>query len=528
MASWPQVLTAVAEAWNERGEEIAEQAAEGVERLAGAARLEASEDPLDAELLAEALERLALPYDAVNGGWGTAPKFPNASAIEFLLARGEPSMALQSLRSMASGGIFDQVGGGFSRYSVDAAWTVPHFEKMLYDNALLARAYLHGWLASGDELLRRTCEETLDWALREMLAPDGGFYSALDADSEGVEGKFYVWSLDELRGALGDDAETAIRWFGASAAGNFEGTNILESRGAEPEPEQRERIRARLLEVRAERVRPGTDDKRLTSWNGLMISALAEAGAAFERADYLEAARDTADFLLTKMRDEDGRLLRTYNQGAAKLRGYLEDHAMLLEGLISLYEATFEERWYEAAVAEAEAILSDFADAERGGFFSTANDGEELVARRKEMEDSPLPSGASSAAFGLLRLALLSGDNRYRDAAPGHLKLVRPFVVRHPQAFGHALQAIDLYVGPACELALVGEDTSEMERLVRSRLRPRMVLAGCSGESDVPLLAGKTALGGTSAAYLCRDFACAAPCETLEALAEALPSGADH
>ena len=525
MTSWPQILTAIAEAWEERGEEIAEQAEAGLERLAGAAKLEASEDPLDAALLSEALERLALPFDAINGGWGSAPKFPNASAIEFLLARGENSMALQSLRSMASGGIFDQVGGGFSRYSVDAAWTVPHFEKMLYDNALLARAYLHGWQVSGNTILQRTCEETLDWALREMLAPDGGFYSALDADSEGVEGKFYVWSLDELRAALGDDADAAIAWFGASAGGNFEGLNILESRGGEPAPAVRLRIRERLLEVRAERVRPGTDDKRLTSWNGLMISALAEAGAVLGREDYLAAARAAANFLITQMRDENGRLLRSFNKGEAKLRAYLEDHAMLLEGLLALYEATFEPQWYLAAVAEADAILSGFGDSERGGFFSTASDGEQLVARRKEMEDSPLPSGGSSAALGLLRLSLLSGDARYSEAALGQLRLVRPYVVRHPQAFGHALQAIDLHVGPARELALVGEEIGPLLEVVRSELRPRLVVAGGDGNGDesvVPLLEGRTPVDGKTAAYLCQNFACAAPVTSAEALADAL------
>jgi uncharacterized protein YyaL (SSP411 family) len=358
-----------------------------------------------------------------------------------------------------------------------------------------------------------------------MLAPDGGFYSALDADSEGVEGKFYVWSIEQLRDALGDDADAAITWFGASAGGNFEGLNILESRGAEPAAEARERIRTRLLELRAERVRPGTDDKRLTSWNGLMISALAEAGAVLGREDYLAAARGTANFLITQMRDENGRLLRSFNKGEAKLRAYLEDHAMLLEALLALYEATFEPQWYLAAVAEAEAILNGFSDDERGGFFSTASDGEQLVARRKEMEDSPLPSGGSSAALGLLRLSLLSGDARYAEAALGQLRLVRPYVVRHPQAFGHALQAIDLHVGPARELALVGSELGPLLEVLRSELRPRLVVAASDGSGDesvVPLLEGRTPLSGESAAYLCENFTCAAPVTGAEALAAAL------
>jgi hypothetical protein len=428
-------------------------------------------------------------------------------------------MALHTLRSMASGGIFDQVGGGFARYSVDPTWTVPHFEKMLYDNALLARAYLHGWLASADPLLRRTCEETLDWALREMRAPDGGFFSALDADSEGVEGKFYVWTTAELVAALGPDADAALEWFGATDEGNFPdgppGANVLESRGPEPAPEVRARIRARLLEVRARRVRPGTDDKRLASWNALLAGALAEAGAALEREDYLDAARETARFLLETLRGPDGRLRRTYNRGQARLDAYLEDHAFLLEALLALYEATFEERWFTAARETADELLARFADPERGGFFSTAADAERLLARRKELEDHPIPSGGASAALGLLRLGLLTGEARYEEAGLGHLRLVHPFTARHPVAFGHALQALDLHLGPAREVALVGEDRGALERVVRSGLRPRLVLAGRGGDgtppSAVALLQGRTPVDGRAAAYVCERFACRAP-----------------
>ncbi|MEY2516545.1 MAG: uncharacterized protein QOJ89_3903, partial [bacterium] len=336
MPSWPAVLGGVAQAWKLQRDEIRAQSDAMIARLSGAAQLKPADQPPGEDALDEAIAKLSASYDSVNGGWGSAPKFPGASTIEFLLRRGERAMSLQTLRSMAGGGINDQIGGGFARYSVDASWTVPHFEKMLYDNALLARAYLHGWLASGgadggDPVLRRTVEETLDWILREMTGPEGGFHSALDADSEGVEGKFYVWAFDELRHVLGDDFEVAAAWFGASDEGNFEGQNILESRGAEPAPEVRERIRAALLAARAARVRPGLDDKRLTAWNALAISALAEAGAVLGRDDYLAAARRAAAFLLETMRDADGRLLRTYNAGQAKLNAYLEDHAFLLE-----------------------------------------------------------------------------------------------------------------------------------------------------------------------------------------------------
>jgi uncharacterized protein YyaL (SSP411 family) len=513
MPSWPMVLGAVADAWEAKRDEIREQGSVLAARLSGAARLKPAAGPLDAGVLDAAVTQAREHFDAVNGGWGGAPKFPAASTIEFLLRRGETSMALQTLRSMASGGIFDQAGGGFARYTVDATWTVPHFEKMLYDNALLARAYLHGWQVSGDAILRRTAEETLDWVLREMTGPEGGFYSALDADSEGVEGKFYVWTVDELRDVLGPDADVALAWFGATEQGNFEGANILESRGPEPAPEARERIRAALLARREERVRPGLDDKRLTAWNALMISALAEAGAVLERLDYLDAARDAASFVLAELRDADGRLLRTYNAGEAKLNAYLEDHAFLLEALLALYEATFEPRWFHAARELADALIERFADAEHGGFFQTSSDHEQLVARRKEIDDAPIPSGQSSAAFGLLRLAALTGEARYEEHGASVLLLFADLLRRSPLAFGHLLQALDFHLAPAREVALVGPDTAALERTVRAAFRPHVVLARGDGDdaAGVPLLEGRTALGGRAAAYVCERFSCRQP-----------------
>jgi uncharacterized protein YyaL (SSP411 family) len=515
MPSWRQVLGAVADAWDGQRDDIRAQGARIAPRLAGGAILQPSDEPIAPAALDEALAGLRASYDSVQGGWGTAPKFPSASVIEFLLARDEPAMALQTLRSMAGGGIFDQVGGGFARYSVDHKWTVPHFEKMLYDNALLARAYVHGYQASGDALLRRTAEETLDWALREMRGPEGGFYSALDADSEGVEGKFYVWTVDELRAVLGEDADAAIAWFGATVRGNFEGTNVLESRGPEPPPEQRERIRAALLAARAERVRPGLDDKRLTAWNALMIAALADAGAVLGRADYLDAAREAAGFVLDAMRAPDGRLLRTYNAGSARLAAYLEDHAFLLEALLVLYEATFEERWFVEARALADTIVARFADRERGGFFSTADDHEALVARRKDLEDTPIPAGGSSAALGLLRLAALTGEHAYEEQALGQLRLVHELATRHPAAFGHLLQAIDLYLAPRREVALAGdpEGVDALAAVVRERRRAHLVVAGGPGDGDtaIALLEGLTAVDGRAAAYVCERFACLMP-----------------
>ena len=531
MPSWPTVLEAVAKAWDTQRDEIRAQSSEVAARLAGAARLTAGDGPLEAQILDDAVAQARSLFDTTSGGWGGAPKFPASSTIEFLLRRGERTMTIYTLRSMASGGINDQIGGGFARYSVDNNWTVPHFEKMLYDNALLARAYLHGWLVSGagqdpDPILRRTAEETLDWALREMTGPEGAFYSALDADSEGVEGKFYVWSIDELRDVLGDDAEEAIAWFGATQSGNFEGANILESRGPEPAPEVRERIRAALLARRAERIRPGLDDKRLTAWNALMIGALAEAGAVLEREDYLAAARRAAAFVLDEMRDEDGRLLRTYNAGEAKLNGYLEDHAFLVEALLTLYEATFEPRWFHAARELADTMIERFADHDGAGFFQTSSDHEQLVARRKEIDDSPIPSGQSSAAYGLLRLAALTGDSRYEEAALGVLRLFADLLARSPLAFGHLLQALDFHLAPTQEVALVGADTSALARVVRARLRPHVVVAGGDGADDagVPLLEGRAPVDGRPAAYVCENFSCRAPVADPAKLAELLDS----
>ena len=494
MPSWTQVLQAIAAAWAENSEEIRAGGEQVRERLASSARFEPSEEPLTAGALELAVGVLGESFDEVNGGFGRAPKFPQTPVIEFLLARagarGESGagpaagaeaqsareMALQTLRAMAAGGIHDQLGGGFHRYSVDAAWTVPHFEKMLYDNALLARAYLHGWLLSGERRMLEVCLDTLGWLLEEMLSPEGGFYSALDADSEGSEGRFYVWTVTQVDDALGAQAPAAIAWLGLTDHGNFTdpheplpGMNVLtdrlpaESRLYPDEPARR-RIRASLLERRAERVRPGLDDKRLTSWNALAITALAETGAhlrehalagAGEDAGgrLLDAAARACEFILSKLRDSEGRLLRTYNDGHAKLPAYLEDHAHLLEALIALFEASCEERWLKEAIALADQLIERFADPERGGFFSTAADGELLLTRRKELDDAPIPSGSSSAALGLQRLAELTGEPAYERHAVSALRLIAEIAPRHPGSFGHGLQALHWHLSPMRPIA---------------------------------------------------------------------------
>jgi uncharacterized protein YyaL (SSP411 family) len=538
MPSWLQVLRSIVEAWDERGDEIRATSEKVAGRLSGAAWVEPSDEPLTGELLDRAVENLAALEDPRNGGFGAAPKFPPASAVELLLRRAgdtvtrpdgaevDPAaIAARALSAMANGGIYDQLGGGFARYTVDAGWLIPHFEKMLYDNALLARAYLHGWQVTGYPLFRRVCEETLDWALREMRGAEGGFYSALDADSEGEEGKFYVWTVEQVREVLGDgdEAQAMLDYFGVLPGGNWEGKTIL-TRGAE-EPGGFEELRRRLYDARAERVWPGLDDKRLTSWNALMISALADAGAVLERDDYLDAARRCADFLLTEATDAEGRLLRTWKDGEGRLNAYLEDHAYLLDALLTLYEATFEPRWFEAARALADTLVDRFGDPEKGGFFETSSDHERLLTRRKDPEDHPIPSGNSAAALALLRLAALTGEHSYERQAVGVLRLFTEMAPRHPNAFAHLLQALDFHLATVREVALVGDDVGPLERVVRGRFRPHVVVAGSAPDGGdvgaVPLLEGRGAVDGRAAAYVCEGFACKAPVtepDELEAL----------
>jgi len=497
MPSWRMVLEAISEAWVDRPEEVREQGARLAQAIAAGGSVQRAEETrVPQSAISDSVDALGQMFDRVNGGWGGAPKFPPHCTLEFLLAAGDAELAPATLHAMAAGGIYDQVGGGFARYAVDARWTVPHFEKMLYDNALLARTYLHAWQVTREPRFAEVCVETLDWALREMQGPEGGFCSALDADSEGVEGKFYVWTVDQLRDALGDElGNVAIEYFGASLEGNFEeGTNVLEGHGDPPErlPE----IRCKLYGARAVRVRPGLDDKRLTAWNALMISALADAGAALERQDYLEAARACADFLLTELRDADNSLLRTWKDGRAALPAYLEDHAYLLQALLVLYEATFDERWYVEAVALADTMIERFGDRDNGGFFTTAADVPHLVSRLKDLEDTPIPSGNSAAALGLLRLARFSGEASYERWAAGVLGLHAPLALRHPLAFGHLL--------------------------LRTRYRPHLVLAGTDADStestSVALLRDRSTVDGRQAAYVCERFACRLPVTELAAL----------
>jgi uncharacterized protein len=526
MPSWRQVLEGVAEAWDSKRDEIRAAAPRTVEQLAAVSEVRAPEDELSPEVLDEAERTLATLFDSTYGGFGGAPKFPPASALEFLMMRDSDTarrIVTTTLERMAKGGMYDQVGGGFARYSVDAQWLVPHFEKMLYDNALLARAYLHAWQLTGDAYFRRICEETLDWALREMRGPEGGFYSALDADSEGEEGKFYVWTPDELREVLGDDAEALLEYWGADRGPNFEGRNILHVAGGDIDPEVLARAREKLYAVRSERTWPGLDDKRITAWNALMIAALADAGAALGRDDYISAAQACADFIDREMRDEQGRLLRTYKDGRASLNAYLEDHAFLVEALLVLYEATFETRRFVRARELADTMIARFRDEGGAGFFTTSNDHEALIVRPKDFEDHPIPSGNSSAAYGLLRLTAFTAERSYEGPALEVLRLLHQAAGRHPQAFGHLLQALCFHLSPKREVAIVGDSLDRLAEEVRRRYRPTIVLAGGisddpEAEAAVPLLEGRTPVEGKPAAYVCENFACKVPVTEPEAL----------
>jgi uncharacterized protein len=539
MPGFRMVMEAVVDAFANRREEMRARAPRTRAQLGAIGKVEPDAEAPDASLLDEAIQGLRAAADMERGGFGGAPKFPPASALELLLTRGITDVAEKTLDAMLAGGIYDQLGGGFARYSVDAAWLVPHFEKMLYDNALLARAYLHGWQVLGHGRYRRVCEETLDWALREMRGPEGGFYSALDADSEGEEGRFYVWTPEQIHTVLstapqnaGDgiefstqQIESLMRFYGVTEAGNFEGRSVLHlAAGATaPEPEGLSAARKALYEARAKRTWPELDDKRLTSWNALMISALAEAGAVLGREDYLEAARTCAEFVLGSLRNSEKRLLRTYKDGEGRLNAYLEDHAFLLEALLTLYEASFEQRWLETAHALADAMIARFGDAERGGFFSTSDDHEALIVRRKEIGDHPIPSGNSSAALGSLRLAALAGDRAYESWATGVLRLFGKAAMRQPEAFAHLLRALDFHLSPTKEVALVGEELSALAQVVRSGFRPHLVLAGGSeGTAVPPLLKGRTTLDGKPTAYVCEHFTCKAPVTLPQQLAELL------
>ena len=493
LPSFTQVLLAVAEAWREQRDGITAQARRLVESVGSSARIQPSTEPLTAQLLDEAEKGIARTFEPAFGGFGRAPKFPPPSTLEFLLRRPGPqarAMVTATLDGMAAGGMYDLVGGGFHRYSVDDRWLVPHFEKMLYDNALLASTYLHAWVVTGTERYRQVAEETLDYVVRELPLDGGGLASAQDADTNGVEGLTYTWAEAE-----GVPADLLLP---------FEhGRSIV--RG-ELDPG----LRARLLAERERRPQPGLDDKALASWNGLALAALAEGGRRLERADWLEAARGVGEFLLGPLSRQDGRLARAWRAGRVGGEGFLDDYANAAHGLLELHVATGEARWLLEARRLALLAVDLFGDDEHGGFFLAPKDGEELVARTKSLDDNPLPSGNSMLAHVLLRLARIWDDDELDRRGVDVLRLLEPMLARAPGAFGWALCALDLWLAAPSELAIAGPVDSDVARAALQPFAPRTVVA--VGPADgVPLLEGKGPIDGKPAVYVCERFACRAP-----------------
>ena len=536
LPSFTQVLQAAADAYRDRGDKVRESGAHLVSALANAAA-RTSGGAVGPDTLDAAFRSLAQQFDPVHGGFGKAPKFPQPVTLELLmrhaLRTGDDEalhMAVHSLRRMAAGGLRDHLGGGFHRYSVDARWLVPHFEKMLYDNALLARAYLHGHLLTGDAELRATCEHTLDYMAADMRLEEGGFASARDADSEGEEGLFYVWTPEQVEALLdADDARLFMRLYDVSPAGNFEGHSILhlphepeavaraEGMGVEELERRMAAARSVLLEARAGRVPPFRDDKVLVSWNALAVRAFAEAGAALGRPEYVRVAADAAAFLWRALR-QDGRLLHVHMEGEAKIAGFLDDHAGLGNALLSLHAATLEARWLEAARWLCDEILGRFWDESEGSVFDTAADAEALILRPRDSMDNATPSGPSLAAELLTRAGAIFDDERYRTTAARIVERESALLGRFGPAFGRMLSVLDRTLASPVEVAIVGEPDSEATRaLVRAAharfLRNLTVVGRLEGEevAGVPLLEGRARRDGAPTAYVCRGYACRLP-----------------
>jgi len=549
MPAFPQLLLRLAGAWRNQREEMlrgGERVLEHIRQSVGPG-LPIAPEALDPDILDRAVKGIWRAFDWQNQGWGDAPKFPQPMTIEFLLRyhliAGDPlalEMATKSLHAMARGGMYDQIGGGFHRYSVDSRWLVPHFEKMLYDNSQLARSYLHAWQLTRDPEFRRVTEEILDYVAREMTDPAGGFFSTQDADSEGEEGKYFLWTPAELSQALGPgDTRFISETYGVTERGNFVGKNILHrpaevgalakkaGLSLEEFNTRLKALREKLYAIREQRIHPGLDDKVLAGWNGLMLAAYAEAARALGRDDYRLIAIRNAEFLLNEMRTGEGRLWRSWRNGRARLNAYLEDYSYLVEGLLALYETTFEPRWYEAARDLAGQMIAHFA-ATDAGFYDTSDDHEVLVTRPRDLQDNATPSGNAMAAAALLRLAALSGDGAFAGLAENAIRLVVPLLGEHPLAFAQWLVALSFDLGQPVEIAVIGDPAGEDTRALLANatrgFRPFQVLAaGENGEgSPVPLLTGRTRLDNKATAYVCRNFVCNLPVTEPAALAEQL------
>ena len=548
LPGFTRLLEAVDDAWRSRRDELLTQAGRLAEALAQSGELpDAGEEAtLGVDVLDRAAAQLAVQFDGRFGGFGGAPKFPQAMSLDHLLRHHVRTgnmrsldIALATLDSMAAGGMYDQLGGGFHRYSVDARWLVPHFEKMLYDQATLARAYLHAWLVDREDRHRRIVEETVEYVLRDLRHPAGGFFSAEDADSEGEEGRFYVWSLDEFvevvtgAGLAEAEAMEIAEWWGVTGGGNFEGHNILNvagfsldatdgpGRGAAP-PAGLEPARAALFDRREKRVRPGLDDKVLAGWNGMFLQTLAEAAAAFDRDDWMDAARSNARFLLAELRRDDGRLLRSWQDGRARHLGYAEDYAAVLGALVTLAEVD-DVAWLAPAAEIAAGLCELFADP--GGFYTTGTDAEALITRPRDVFDNATPSANSLAANALLRLAALTGESRWQEAGETAVRAVGPVMGQHPTAFAELLGALERMVRPPVEVAVIGDGgdpaTGTLTGEIRRRFLPTAVsvtAAPGTGADLTPLLADRPLVDGRPTAYVCQHFACRQPVTDPEAL----------
>ena len=526
---WTTVLKAIAEIWAERRDEATDSAERLAPNLVGALRIEPADTVPGPEVIDAAIDQLRQRFDTVNGGFGGAPKFPAHEVNAFLLATGDTEMAIPTLVKIADGGIHDQIGGGFCRYAVDSTWTIPHFEKMLYDNALLAVQYLHGWQLSGDPYLLGVCRRTLEFMERELLGSEGGFYASLDADDPRGEGRFYCWTPEQVATALPEqaDAAAACTAFGISESGSFEeglSNPVRTQAQSSIDPEHLERIRTALLETRASRPRPATDVKVITAWNALAISAFAQAGAALDDAHLTNIAIRCADHLLSELRRRDGRLLRCRAAGRAVIPAMLEDHALLLAALIDLYEATFDPRWYVRAVELEATTWQLFGDPEAGGYFTTATDTDQLAVRRKDLDDQPIPSGSGAMALALTRLHGLSGESAHAERAEAILRQLGKVAERAPMAVGRVLRALLIRSRGLDEVAIVGADRERLVRAYRAQNRPTAVIAAADSASGspVPLLAGRGAINGQAAAYVCRNFTCGLPVTTAESLVAGL------
>jgi uncharacterized protein len=548
---FPRLLMAIADSYKNRADDVMSSADAIAAELNKINRFISSGEMLTSEALNDAASALARNFDRLNGGFGGAPKFPPSMNLMFLLRhfyRTKSPDALEmvelTLEKMAGGGMYDHLGGGFARYSVDAHWLVPHFEKMLYDNALLTRIYLYAYQQTKKPLYRQVVEETLEYIVRDMTDRTGAFYSSEDADSEGEEGKFYVWTKGEVVGYLGkEEGELFCEFFDVTNGGNFEhGKSILntprpldkfaEDKGRDPDELRRiiNRGKERLFAVREERVRPGRDDKSLAAWNGLMLTAFAEAANILGRDDYREIAARNAEFILTHLTRE-GRLLRTYKDGQSKLNGYLEDYAYVIEGLIALYEATFDLKYFNRARELADIMIAQFWDEADGGFYFTSTDHEELITRTKDYFDNATPSGNSVATISLLKLGLLTQENDYQRYAVTILRTMRQAMSRYASGFGYLLSALDFYLSEPKEIAIIGETDSHEVRLlieeIYSRYIPNKVLAAAppaqhDAAESIKLLAGRAMIDNRATVYVCRNYTCLAPATEAKELAARL------